>query len=202
MASVDAGQFGTAAHEYAHSVLRAAGLRFPPWFGEGLAEFFSTLHIGEGGCTLGGDLPARSQFLQRHAWMPLPDLLALPADSSIHENRDTAGMFYAESWALADMLVLSPDYGPRFNSLIAALVSRYAKLRSPSNGLWEILRRHHARPSRLDRKTPPAGRPARHSSGTSLHPTAAGSLAFRSPRADGRDLASLGRSDPLRAHLP
>ncbi len=123
MAAVDAGQFGTAAHEYAHSILRAAGLRFPPWFGEGLAEFFSTLHIGERGCTLGGDLPARSQSLQRHTWIPLPDLLALPADSPIRENRDTAGMFYAQSWALADMLVLSPDYGQRFSALIAALSS-------------------------------------------------------------------------------
>lgn len=121
MAALDAGQFGTAAHEYAHSILRAAGLRFPPWFGEGLAEFFSTVHIGGDGCTLGGDLPARTQFLQRHTWIPLPDLLALPADSPVRENRETAGMFYSESWALADMLVLSADYGPRFSALTTAL---------------------------------------------------------------------------------
>ena len=122
MATVDAGQFGTAAHEYAHSILRAAGLRFPPWFAEGLAEFFSTVRIGEHGCTLGGDLPARSQDLQRHTWMPLADLLALPADS-VRDNRDTAAVFYAQSWALADMLVFAPDYGPEFRSLINALSS-------------------------------------------------------------------------------
>ena len=30
-------------HEYAHLVIRHAGLRFPLWLNEGLAEFFSTL---------------------------------------------------------------------------------------------------------------------------------------------------------------
>ena len=123
MAAVDSGRAGIAAHEYAHSILHAAGLEFPPWFGEGLAEFFSTVSIGQRGCTLGGDLPARSQTLQRQAWIPLTDLLALPADSPIRANRSTAGTFYAQSWALTDMLVLSPEYGPRFGALTAALAS-------------------------------------------------------------------------------
>jgi tetratricopeptide (TPR) repeat protein len=123
MATIDAGQFGIAAHEYAHSILRAAGLRVPPWFSEGLAEFFSTVHIGARGCTLGGDLPARTQVLQRHAWMPMADLMALPADSPVRDNRDTAGVFYAQSWALTEMLVLAPEYGPRFRALIDALSS-------------------------------------------------------------------------------
>ena len=74
MAGFDAGQFPTAAHEYAHSILHSAGLQFPPWFGEGLADFFSTVRINPRGCSLGGDLPARSQFLQHHPWMPLADL--------------------------------------------------------------------------------------------------------------------------------
>lgn len=123
MTAADAGQFGIAAHEYAHSFLRAAGLRFPPWFSEGLAEFFSTVNIGAKGCTIGGDIPGRSQTLERQRWMPIAELVGLPADSSVRGNRDTAAVFYAESWALADMLVLSPEYGPRFGALIAALAA-------------------------------------------------------------------------------
>ena len=123
MAGLGAAEFSVAAHEYAHSILHAAGLQLPPWFSEGLAEFFSTVRISARGCTLGGDLPARSQALQRHAWMSLRDLLQLPADSPLREDRQTAGVFYAESWALADMLVLSPEYGARFGAVIAALAS-------------------------------------------------------------------------------
>ena len=123
MAEVDAGRAGVAAHEYAHSILHAAGLEFPPWFAEGLAEFFSTVSIGPRGCTLGGDLPARSQTLQRHAWMPLQDLVALAANSTIRDNRNLANVFYAQSWALTEMLVLSAEYGPRFSALITALAS-------------------------------------------------------------------------------
>jgi tetratricopeptide (TPR) repeat protein len=123
MAALNAGQFPTAAHEYAHSILHAAGLKFPTWFAEGLAEFFSTVSIGERECTLGGDLPARSQALQRQTWMPLSELLDMPADSPARDRRETAGVFYAESWALTDMLVLAPQYAPKFPELIAALSS-------------------------------------------------------------------------------
>ncbi|HEV8038660.1 MAG TPA: hypothetical protein VGP62_07340 [Bryobacteraceae bacterium] len=123
MAAIDAGQFPTAAHEYAHSILHSAGLHFPPWFAEGLADFFSTVRINDRGCTLGGDLPARSQFLQHHPWMPLADLTTLPANSPIRDDREQTAVFYSQSWALVDMLVLSPQYSPKFPELIAALSS-------------------------------------------------------------------------------
>jgi tetratricopeptide (TPR) repeat protein len=123
MAALDAGQFPTAAHEYAHSILRAAGLKFPLWFAEGLAEFFSTVSISEHGSTLGGDLLARSQTLRRQPWMPLAELMDLAANSPLRGDRDAAGIFYAQSWALANMLILSPQYSLKFGDLIAALSS-------------------------------------------------------------------------------
>ncbi len=123
MAALDAGQFPTAAHEYTHSILHAAGLKFPTWFAEGVAEFFSTVSISERECTLGGNLPARSQTLQHQTWMPLAELLDMPADSPARDQRETAAVFYAESWALTDMLVLAPQYSPKFPELIAALSS-------------------------------------------------------------------------------
>ena len=120
LSAFDAAQLGTAAHEYAHAILHAAGLQFPPWLSEGLAEFFSTVRMNQRECTLGGDLPARSQALQRRTWIPLENLLAMPANSPIRDNRETAAMFYSQSWALVDMLVLSPEYSPKFSDLIAA----------------------------------------------------------------------------------
>jgi len=121
LAALDAGEFQIAAHEYAHAVLHAAGLKFPAWLSEGLAEFFSTVRIEAGSATLGGDLPARTQALQRHSWIPLAQVLAISAESRVREDRETADMFYAETWALAGMLVLSPDYGSRFGEFLAAM---------------------------------------------------------------------------------
>ncbi len=128
--SLGAGEFGVAAHEYAHSLLRASGLDLPAWLGEGLAEFFSTVRIGERGSGIGGDLPARSQILRQRTWIPLAQLLAMASESRAGETRDRAAIFYAESWALADMLMFAPEYGPRFPSLIAALLSGQAGVRA------------------------------------------------------------------------
>lgn len=59
----------------------------------------------------------------RREWMPLAQLLALPPESSLREDRDGTALFYAQSWALAEMLAFSPDYSARFPALIAALAS-------------------------------------------------------------------------------
>ncbi len=121
MPALGASEFRIAAHEYTHVVLHALGVRLPPWLNEGMAEVFSTVRIDDQSSTFGGALPAHIQFLKRHAWMPLPELWSLPADSAERDNRDSASRFYAESWAVTGMLVLSPQYAPRFQQLVALL---------------------------------------------------------------------------------
>lgn len=123
MAASGLGELAVAAHEYTHFVLHAAGYHLPTWLSEGLAEVFSTTHVSENGCEWGGDLPARTLALKRRGWMSISELLALTADSFQRQNRDTNSMFYAQSWALADLLVFSPAYAPRFPQLMAALNS-------------------------------------------------------------------------------
>lgn len=116
MPSLGADQARIAAHEYAHLALHANGLEFPVWLSEGLAEYFSTLQIGERNTKLGGDLPMRSQMLRHSVWMPLPQLLATKA-----QTRAEAGLFYAQSWALAEMLIVSPEYKARFPQMLSEL---------------------------------------------------------------------------------
>jgi hypothetical protein len=111
----------TAAHEYAHLVLRAAGLHHPSWLNEGLAQFFSTISISDRGTVIGDNLVASSQTLRRRDWMPLEQLLAVTGDSPYSEDRAGAELFYGQSWLLAEMLVLSPNYGPRFHDVLTAL---------------------------------------------------------------------------------
>jgi hypothetical protein len=116
-------EFGVAAHEYAHLVLHSLRLRPPPWLAEGVAEFFSTVRIGEKGGWIGGDLPMRTQTLRQRPWIPLAQLLALPANSPLRADRNAADVFYAESWALTQMLIFSPAYAPRFSQLWDAVQS-------------------------------------------------------------------------------
>ena len=123
MATLAPDHFWVAAHEYAHLALYAGNLHLPPWLSEGLAEFFSTVHISERDCTLGGDIPMRSQTLRLTRWLPLEQLLDLPADAPLRNTRDGAALFYAESWALTDMLALSPLYTPQFRQLVTTFAS-------------------------------------------------------------------------------
>lgn len=123
MPTLEPDRFGIAAHEYAHLILHVAGEHLPPWLAEGLAEFFSTIRIGATGCQIGSDLPIHSQTLRSRSWIPLKELLALPEDSPLRERREDAELFYAESWNLVEMLVLSPQYSRGFSDLLRSLAS-------------------------------------------------------------------------------
>jgi tetratricopeptide (TPR) repeat protein len=111
------------AHEYAHLIQHAASRRFPPWLSEGLADLFSTLRIDRRGSRIGGALPGRLAVLHHTHWMPLEQLMTLPANSPLRDQRATSALFYAESWALTAMLALSPAYRPCFSDLTVALAA-------------------------------------------------------------------------------
>ncbi len=114
-------EFRVAAHEYAHLILHTSGLHYPPWLREGLAELFSTVRVGERESVLGGELAGRAQTLQRRSWMPLSELLSRAEEINIGKDQTAAELFYAESWALTDMVFLSAEYGPQFRELATAL---------------------------------------------------------------------------------
>ena len=114
-------EFGVAAHEYAHLVLRSFGVSFPPWLAEGIAEFFSTVRIEDQQCFIGGDLPGRVFALRRHAWIPIQALLS--AHSPAQADRTLTNLFYSESWALTDMLIFSPGYAPKLSELLSRMSS-------------------------------------------------------------------------------
>ncbi len=123
MPTLGAAEFAIAAHEYAHLVLHASGFKIPAWLNEGLAEYFSTVRIGNRGCEIAGAIARHAQTLRHTQWMNLAELLALRADSSRELKRDTGALFYAQSWALTDMLATSAEYRSGFRALIAAIGS-------------------------------------------------------------------------------
>jgi tetratricopeptide (TPR) repeat protein len=120
MPALGADEFRVAAHEYAHLILHASGLRYPPWLQEGLADLFSTVRVSERESVLGGELAGRAQTLRRRSWTPLSELLS-SEKAPLGTDRAAAELFYAQSWALAGMVFLSPEYGPKFRDLVNAL---------------------------------------------------------------------------------
>jgi tetratricopeptide (TPR) repeat protein len=118
MPALPPGDFHLAAHEYAHVLIRSAGLRLPRWIAEGISEVASTVRIGDRSSSVGGDLPARSQFLRRMPWLPPAELFRRG-----EQDGDGGDVFYAESWALTQMLMLSPQYAPGFRLLVGSLAA-------------------------------------------------------------------------------
>ena len=111
------------AHEYWHFVQHAYALLMPPWLNEGLAEFFSTVRLSEAGGHLGSEPAGHLRILRSRSWIPLATLLALADDSPLRRERNTSEVFYAESWALAHMLILSPAYSQGFRTVVERLAS-------------------------------------------------------------------------------
>ena len=112
-----------AVHEYVHLVARHAGLKFPPWLNEGIAELYSTIRM-QGDKVLVGDLiPARLQALSQDKWVPLSVILSAGPDSPYYNEKNKAGSLYNEGWALVHMLQLSPDYVSKYSEFVSAVQS-------------------------------------------------------------------------------
>lgn len=102
--------FHVVAHEYAHAALGLKGADLPPWLAEGLAEFFSTVQLQGDTARLGLVPDGRLQALSKGRLMSVPDLLEVQRGSPEYNERDDAGRFYAESWALTHMLFADKRY--------------------------------------------------------------------------------------------
>jgi len=101
------------AHEYAHLLLHSTGWTLPVWIAEGISEVASTVKIGERESRIGGDFAAHSQLLKSSPWMPLPNLFSRAGDQD--------AMFYAQSWAVTDLMLFSPQYSSNFPVFLSSL---------------------------------------------------------------------------------
>lgn len=121
LGSTGAEIFRIVTHEYFHLIAQHAGLNLPPWLNEGLAEVYSTLNPLGDKVTVGTVIPGHLKGLAFEKPIPLATLLAVNQDSPYYNEKNIAGTFYDESWALAHMLQLSPAYSPKFIKVIEAI---------------------------------------------------------------------------------
>lgn len=114
-------KYPIAIHEYMHLLIRHSGLKIPLWLNEGWSDVYSTMRPTRDGAAVGDLLPGRVSTLEQGAWLDFDTLTSADQSSDFYNEADRAGMFYAESWALAHMLYLSPEYREHFAKFISAL---------------------------------------------------------------------------------
>jgi len=116
-----AGVDDVAVHEYTHLLVGQSGQTIPIWLNEGLAELYSNLEPLAGQIVVGKPLRGRVHALASEKWIPIRTLLTAGHDSPFYQEKSRAGMFYAESWILVHMLVLSREYRPQLQAMLEAL---------------------------------------------------------------------------------
>lgn len=92
-------------HEYIHYFTRNNMPNLPLWFGEGIAEFYSTFRGDGRQAEIGRMIESHVWLLKQRELMPLADLFAVTTDSKTYNERDHGqGLFYAQCWALVHYL--------------------------------------------------------------------------------------------------
>ena len=99
-------------HEYVHQLVDNTLGRgsAPPWFNEGLAEYYSTFEVTDDRKVhLGKLIPNHLYLLRERKLIPLKDLLEVNDYSLDRNKQETKWLFYAESWALVHYLILGNE---------------------------------------------------------------------------------------------
>jgi len=101
--------FGTIYHEYVHLLVNNGygKSNVPPWFNEGLAEYYSAFDIEDDRKVYLGRLIDNHLLLlrQQQQLIPLKTLFGIDYYSLHRNKRDAMGLFYAQSWALVHYLI-------------------------------------------------------------------------------------------------
>lgn len=111
--------YATIFHEYVHLLLNNSlgKTSVPPWFNEGVAEFYSTFDIEDDRKVYLGNLVNYHLGLLRSAQLlPLDKLFAVDYYSLERSKHNSRGLFYAQSWALIHYLIQGNE-GKRRNQL-------------------------------------------------------------------------------------
>ena len=96
------GELRVVFHEYAHLVVSNIFRNLPAWLNEGLAEYYSTYEVADGGreALLGKPVVHHVQRLNEDGLLKLQDLLNVDHDSPLYNEIERRSVFYAQSWAL------------------------------------------------------------------------------------------------------
>lgn len=112
-------------HEYVHFLTGGGGQSLPVWLGEGLAEYFSTFTVANGGkqIAIGRAITPHLQKLRENSWLSMQSLLTADHASPLYQELDKKTVFYAQSWALTHYLMTGDaDRQSQFRQFLNAVV--------------------------------------------------------------------------------
>ncbi|MEP6901705.1 MAG: tetratricopeptide repeat protein [Actinomycetota bacterium] len=96
-------------HEYTHFLIDNSLGRsnIPPWFNEGIAEYYEQFLIeNDQKVTLGGLSEGHLYLLQQNKFIPFENFFGIDYYSLHRQTKQSAQLFYAQSWALLHYLML------------------------------------------------------------------------------------------------
>jgi hypothetical protein len=110
-------------HEYAHLVISNIMMNLPVWLEEGLAEYYSTFEAERGGreATIGRPIESHLGILERARPLPIEELIRVDRESPLYNEGLRRSIFYAQSWAMAHMLLSTPERSRKLTDLIGHL---------------------------------------------------------------------------------
>lgn len=100
--------YTTIFHEYVHLLVNntLGKTSVPPWFNEGIAEYYSTFDIEDDRKVYLGKLISHHlELLRTSQLVPLDKLFAVDYYSLERNKHNARGLFYAQSWALIHYLI-------------------------------------------------------------------------------------------------
>jgi len=100
--------YRTIFHEYVHFLVSSdiGRSNIPPWFNEGLAEYYEQFQIEDDQkATLGGLNQNHLFLLQQNKLIPFETFFSIDNYSLQRQGHDGAGLFYAQAWALMHYLI-------------------------------------------------------------------------------------------------
>jgi tetratricopeptide (TPR) repeat protein len=124
----DKDMYGTIFHEYVHYIVETnfGKSDVPPWFNEGLAEYYQTFEIEQDQkVKLGYPQSGHLALLQQTKLAPLSTLFNI-SQAQLHETGNhSRNIFYAQSWALIHYLIQGKK-GDGLGKFLGALVRQVA----------------------------------------------------------------------------
>jgi len=120
----DVEMYKTIFHEYVHFVIDTnyGKSEVPPWFNEGLAEYYSTFKVEDDQkVDIGRFLDDHVYMLQNSKFIPLEQLFLVSNRQLLNQGDHSRTIFYAESWALIHYLIAGgkgPNIGKFLNAVL------------------------------------------------------------------------------------
>lgn len=117
-------------HEYTHLLVQGAVRWMPVWLNEGLAEYYGSYSLVDGGkaATIGRPREAHI-LLSRERYLPMAELITVEPSSPMYNEGERRSIFYAESWAATHYLMTTRPNG---TTAINEYVKEVAEGHAPS----------------------------------------------------------------------